>query len=77
MGGKKKGGGGKKKGGKKGGDDDGAIDEDALNGMLTAAVASLKVRLVREQEKRDAAESSIDLIRDDANEMNNNMDSDH
>ena len=77
MGGKKKGGGGKKKGGKKGGDDDGEIDMGVMNDILAGKVATLKAMLVREQERRDAAESSIDLIRDDANEMNTNMDTDH
>ena len=77
MGGKKKGGGGKKGGKKKGGDDDGEIDPGVLNDILAGRVAILKAQLVREQERRDAAESSIDLIRDDANEMNTNMDGDH
>ena len=70
MGGKKKAGGGKKGGKKKGGDDDGEIDPNVMNDILAGRVAILKAQLVREQERRDAAESSIDLIRDDATDMN-------
>ena len=70
MGGKKKAGGGKKGGKKKGGDDDGEIDQGVMNDILAGRVAILKAQLVREQERRDNAESNIDLIRDDATEMN-------
>ena len=76
MGGKKKkgGGGGKKKG--KGGDDDGEIDQQTLNDILTAKVQSLKARLVLEQDRRDRADANVEEIRDEGDQMTEQMDKD-
>ena len=76
MGGKKKkgGGGGKKKG--KGGDDDGEIDQNTLNDILTAKVQSLKARLVLEQDRRDRADANVEEIRDEGDQMTEQMDKD-
>ena len=70
MGGKKKAGGKKKKGG----DDDGEIDQGELHLMLAAKVASLKARLVLEQERRDNADNNVEEIREQGETMNTNMD---
>ena len=56
--------GGKKKGGKKGkGDGEERYDPSQMTLILSAQVASLKERLVLEQERRDKSRSNEENIR--------------
>ena len=47
-----------------------------MNDILTAQVASLKSRLVLEQERRDRAECKIEEIRDEGEQMTDEMSED-
>ena len=44
-----------------------------MNDILTAQVATLKARLVLEQERRDRADAKIEEIRDEGKEMTDEM----